>query len=281
MADWSLVLEAAGIAHMRTLGVDGWRLRVGPLDVARARQALDAYDQETATRRMEQLAGRGWVEPYGRSSIGVLISLALMLFFGITGPSDQISRWSVLGSSASERILHGELWRTVTALTLHADPSHLLGNVLACLVFITLLGNRLGPGLASWLVLLAGALGNLLTAVLIGRHHVAVGASTATFGALGGLLGLWVKPPSRFVSAHPAWTALAATGALFAMLGTGPGVDVPAHFFGLLSGVVLGAAFVLAGAPLRNRWVQGSLAFAAALAVAVCWGLAFSRGQPV
>jgi rhomboid protease GluP len=278
-AEWSLVLEAAGISHLRTTGADGFELRVAAADLERAQQTLDAYDQETA--RPERPAGLPAAEPYGRTWIGIAAAIALTLFFGFTGPSDGANPWSNLGSSAAERIFQGEVWRTVTALTLHVDPAHLLGNVLACLVFITFLGNRLGPGLAIWLTLLAGAFGNLLTAAITRDHHVSIGASTATFGALGGLVGLRATRPVRLLSTLPVWTALAAGAALFGMLGTGSGADVLAHLFGLLCGGLLGAAMALVGAPLRNRSWQRVLAFAATGAIALCWALAFSSGKPV
>jgi len=130
-------------------------------------------------------------------------------------------------------------------------------------------------------VLFAGALGNLITAAVLPGHHVSVGASTAIFGALGGLLGVRVIAARQVVSAHPLWTAVAATGALFGMLGTAPGADVPAHFFGLLCGALLGVAWIVGGARLPSRLVQYALTVAAAGVVALCWTLAFGRGSPV
>jgi membrane associated rhomboid family serine protease len=279
MADWSLVLESAGIDHRQLPGTMGWQLHVADEDLPRARQALDAYDQETAQRQLPAEAEE--VEPYGRSWIGFVAAGALIGFFLITGPSDGTSSWSRLGSSSAERIFQGEIWRAVTALTLHVDPAHLFGNALACAVFLTFLGNRLGPGLAIWLALLAGTFGNLITAAMTGHHHLAVGASTATFGALGGLVGLRATRLRRTASSQPAWMAVAAGAALFGMLGTGPGADVLAHIFGLVCGGGLGAIMVLAGAPLRNRWGQWLLAITAGAFVAVCWMLALSRGNPV
>ena len=43
--------------------------------------------------------------------------------------------WSEVGRVSGEQILHGQWWRVVTALTLHADVMHLVGNVIACLIF--------------------------------------------------------------------------------------------------------------------------------------------------
>jgi rhomboid protease GluP len=279
MADWSLVLDAAAILYHQIHGPHGWELRVRAEDLGRARQTLDAYDRETA--RPERPADEPAVEPYGRSWVGIVTALALTLFFVVTGPSNGASRWSRLGSSAAERIFQGEIWRAATALTLHVDPAHLLGNALACIVFITFLGSRVGPGLAIWVGLLAGVFGNLLTAAVTRDHHVSVGASTATFGALGGLVGLRATQLRRAVSRQPAWTVLAAALALLGMLGTSPGADVLAHFFGLLCGTVLGAVVARAGLSIRSQWGQRLLAVAAAGAVALGWTLAFSRGRPI
>src|SRR2546430_9329762 len=54
------------------------------------------------------------------------------------------------------RMMAGEWWRAVTALTLHADAPHLLGNALASALLVTAVCQQLGPGVGLWLVLLAG-----------------------------------------------------------------------------------------------------------------------------
>ena len=79
----------------------------------------------------------------------------------------------------------GQWWRAVTALTLHVDHGHLLGNLLAGIVIGIVAAQLLGQGLAWLAILLAGALGNLIAALLRGPDYGAIGASTAVFGALG------------------------------------------------------------------------------------------------
>jgi membrane associated rhomboid family serine protease len=81
----------------------------------------------------------------------------------------------------TERVMAGEWWRAVTALTLHADAPHVGGNAVAIGVLMTAVCWHLGPGLGAWLLLLAGAAGNLLTAAVHGGGHSSVGASTAVF----------------------------------------------------------------------------------------------------
>src|SRR2546422_4485816 len=71
-------------------------------------------------------------------------------------------------------IVAGEWWRTVTALTLHADVPHLLGNAVASVVLVGAVSRELGPGLGLWLLVLAGAGGNALTAVAHGARYDSV-----------------------------------------------------------------------------------------------------------
>ncbi len=165
----------------------------------------------------------------------------------------------------------------MTALTLHVNAAHVAGNALATAVFLPAIVQRLGPGGAVWPVLLAGTAGNMLAALVYDPRHVAVGASTATFGAIGILAALRLLPaPARAGTRRKRWPVLAASLVLAAMLGTGPGADVLAHVLGLLAGGVLGLA---AGAVFRRppgTPAQWSLVALAALAIVGCWRLALA-----
>src|SRR5207249_906367 len=83
------------------------------------------------------------------------------------------SEWFQHGEADATRMMAGEWWRAVTALTLHADAPHLLGNALAGALLVTAVCQQLGPGVGLWLVLLAGAGGNALTAAVHGAGPVA------------------------------------------------------------------------------------------------------------
>ena len=185
-------------------------------------------------------------------------------------------QWFEHGSADADRILLGELWRTVTALTLHANLAHALSNAIGITLFLGALSSILGPGLGSALVLLAGAGGNLANALIHGSAHVSVGASTSVFGAVGMLGGLGLARRGRKkVPRRRAWVPVAAALALLAMLGAGgERVDVLAHLFGFLFGGVLGflSAFVTPRPPgLRIQWACGTAAFALLI---YCWFLA-------
>jgi membrane associated rhomboid family serine protease len=270
--EWAVVLEAAGIPHWQRQRLDGWALLVAPDDAPVALQTLAAYDRENA----EDEPARIVTDTRSRRPLtiaGAVVALLLIGFFAITGPRDEGRTWFERGSADATRMVAGEWWRAVTALTLHADAPHLLGNAVAVAVLMTAVCWQLGTGVGLWLLLLAGAGGNVLTALVHGGDHVSVGASTAVFGALGILAALRVAAPVG-ASGRKSWVIVAASLALLALLGTGPHADLLAHLFGFLVGGGLGLL-----ATLTLRWtvpasIQVLLAAAAGAAVAGAWRLA-------
>jgi membrane associated rhomboid family serine protease len=273
--DWSLVLASQGIAHQLVRGDGVFTLLVEPADVARARAALVAYVRENPRR--EAAAPAAPPGRYAGSMLGVALGVLLLAFHALVvrGPL-ATQAWYERGGGVAERILHGEPWRAVTALTLHGDAGHVAANAVACALFVTALARIVGPGLAALLVLLAGAGGNALNALLHQAHHDSIGASTAIFGAVGLLGGVEFLRRRRMAARRlPAWMPIAAGLALLGMLGTAKETDVFAHLFGFLSGVVLGAG---AAAPLPQpprpaaQWLLGACA---ATALACSWLLAF------
>jgi rhomboid protease GluP len=273
--DWALVLAAAGIPHRVEPDGAGWALRVPSDEAPRARAALDAYDEDT---RVEPPTG----VPDGSSprvawAVGVAVGALLLVSFALTGAPSAGSPWFEQGAASARRMLSGEPWRAVTALTLHVDAVHVAANAVATAVLLAAVVQRLGVGCGPWLVLVAGAGANALTALALDPRHVAVGASTATFGAVGILAALKLLPGwSQVKPRWKRWVVLAASLVLLSMMGTAPGADVLGHGLGLLCGGALGLA---AGAALRRPpgpTVQWALAVLAALIVLGCWRLALA-----
>ena len=138
-----------------------------------------------------------------------------------------------------------EIYRPFTALFLHGDLEHLMGNVVFGVIFFLLTSHSFGP-LRGWvLILLSGFLGNTANALI---HHPEVfrslGASTAVFGALGLLVGTGLDMAWREKSYRKglqAFVPLLAGLMLFSIHGIGgPGTDVMAHVLGLFFGIMLG-----------------------------------------
>jgi membrane associated rhomboid family serine protease len=203
------------------------------------------------------------------------MAAALVLAYAATGPRAEGGAAFRAGSADAGRILSGELWRSVTALTLHADLSHLVANATAGAFLATAVCRTLGGGLGALLIVVAGAFGNLLNAALNGFPHVSVGASTAVLGAVGLLSGLAFARTRRARRRRGrAWLPLAAGLALLGVLGAGPHTDLGAHLCGFAVGVVLGAVCGWGLPVVPGRGVQRLLAGGALAVVLASWWLA-------
>lgn len=271
--EWALVLEAEGLAPrlMHTSG--GWVVLVPSRHLEAAVTELWAYESENRAPVPEERPWSGSSPFY--TSVGV--AAGLLMFFFFADWTQRTVRWVEHGSASAEWILRGDLWRTVTALTLHGDFPHVATNAVAMVFFLTAVCRNLGPGLGAATVLGTGALGNLLNAWFHGFDHISVGASTAVFGALGVLGGMGVVQRRRLgAQGRRAWIPLAAGVAILAMIGTGgPRVDLWAHFWGFVVGAGTGTGAALFVDRPETGNVQLGIGVAAAAVVVLCWVAAF------
>ncbi|HXJ21163.1 MAG TPA: rhomboid family intramembrane serine protease [Polyangia bacterium] len=268
--DWALVLAAAGIPYRLDEREGAFSLVVAAADQEAATAALDGYDAETPARPAPAAPDAG------PSSLGVVLGLVFAGMFLMTGAAGPASRWYQGGAADASAILHGQWWRAVTALTLHADILHLVGNVVASVIFGAAVGRWLGAGAGGLAILACAFVANLLTAAARRTDFVSIGASTATFAALGLVVGLQVARRWRGDAPRKyAWVPLGAGLALYAMVGVGdPNTDRYAHLFGLGVGAVVGAALAFKKARAPRALAQAVLAVLTATALAGCWALA-------
>jgi membrane associated rhomboid family serine protease len=271
--DWSLVLAAAGINHRVAEGGGVFALIVSGADAAAATDALAAYDAESVPKVVPP------APDVGPSVLGVLTGAALLAMFAVTGPGDapHPTAWFAAGAADAAKILHGQWWRVITALTLHADVMHVVGNVIATLIFVSAVGRWLGAGLGALLIVASAALANGLTA-LWHRHEafVSMGASTATFAAIGVVAGLQLYRRWRYDERRRYfWLPLGAGLALFAMLGTSQNADFGAHLFGLLMGTLAGTIAAATRVRAPGRLGQTLLSMLVSAVLIGGWMLAF------
>ncbi len=271
----SLVLLSVNISHKVINAEDGWRLLVATRDLELARQQLAAFEEEN---RQWPPTSQGLaldpLEP--QQGWGLIILLAgLMAFHAVTGPWGADNLWFRQGAVISRQVLTGgEPWRVITALTLHADVSHLLSNVALGGLVLSYLAKQTGSGAVWLLALLTGAVGNYLNALYRGGSHQSVGFSTAVFGVIGCLCGL------RLLGARAPRSILLPLGAgagLLAMLGMeGERTDVGAHLWGLGVGVLCGLLWrwPMAWRSLKSGWMQAALGAGSFMMVLISWCLA-------
>jgi len=281
LAEVSLVLTAVDIEHRLVFDGHHWGLWVPGDRRDAASGQLEAYFRENrfGLRRSQQIlrtVDRGWFGVLGYLLvIWLLPSLEAQHVFGWD--------WRAAGGMDADKVVNGEWWRTITAMTLHADLAHIVANSLFGAVFGLFVGRYLGSGFGWLLVVLAGVLANGLNAMVQPGGFRSIGASTATFAALG-LVGAFVwrrgllrggvqGGGAREASGSGGWRRnFAPVFAGIAMLAyTGMGgenTDILGHIFGFAAGFLLGiVAAVMDPARMGIRGQALAGACAAALIV--------------
>ena len=274
-SDRALVLTAAGIPHQVVSdGLTSAILVPADLSIA-AGDELRAYDIENPPRRPPAPV----TIKYHDALPGVATYfLVVCLVAGLAGRQAFGLDWRSAGRIDGMLLRDGEWWRTITALTLHVDLEHLVGNLVFGLFFGWFAGRLMGSGFAWLAVVVAGALGNLTNTLLLDPAHKAIGASTAVFAALGLMSGfVW---QGKFM-AQDRWVYRfgPVVGGLALLMFTGTGdenTDIGAHLWGFVygfgGGMLLSAIRDHIDDELRQK-LAGALAVSL---VAVAWLLAFT-----
>ena len=278
--EFGLVLDAKGIGYERIEEQEVWILRV-------AAALGDVAGQELRRYAAERRESRVFVPPFVPfAGSGMAAAAYAVLLTGIAycaGIDLFGADWLASGAIVSQSGAARDWWRPVTALTLHLDQEHLLGNLLFGVGIGTLAGRMFGPGIAWLCILLAGALGNYVDMLVSPAGHRAAGASTAVFAALGLLAGFgWGQRLGLRARRFYRWAPLFAGLCLLALLGAGTEerrVDVLGHLLGFMSGVAFGWAMQRGGLPRnRGKVLQLIAGGAALLLVAAAWYFALRRG---
>ena len=269
----SLVLTAIAIENR--IDPDGaeWCLWVPVEHANRAHAELEKYSFENRPR----FAPRPQVITIDSGLPGVLcFLLVIWLLPSLEAAATFGWHWRSIGEMDAGLVATGQWWRAITALTLHADLGHLMGNSLFGVVFGIFAGRHLGSGLGWLLIVVCGAVGNLLDAALQPEDFRSIGASTATFAAVG-IVGafVWRRGYYRAVDWRRSVAPVFAAIAMLAFTGMGgENTDVVAHVMGFAAGLLCGvgaAAFDVRQMPRWGQWCCGS----AALALVVgAWTLA-------
>jgi rhomboid protease GluP len=269
----ALVLDAKFLPY-ELVELDGeWALMTAPSISAIAQQEIAYYAAERRIKREVPPV----TQPFAGAAAGAIAYTAILLLVAYCAGINLFGAdWLSLGALSADAGSR-EWWRALTALTLHLDQVHLLGNLLFGIGAGVLASRIFGPGFAWTSILGAGAIANYVEMLITPLSHRSVGASTAVFAALGLLAGFaWRQRLTLRERWLYRWAPLIAGVSLLAFLGAGNAqVDVLGHLLGFLAGVALGWVYARTGFP-RNRSGRMQLAAgAAAIAlVFVAWVLA-------
>ncbi|KAF1688279.1 rhomboid family intramembrane serine protease [Pseudoxanthomonas taiwanensis] len=224
-------------------------------------------------------------KPPPRWAAPLLFAALWLAFLWMLGRPDEARRslwlaWGALGRGLGSgdpswgawiaALQDGSVLRLFTALFLHADWAHLLGNLVFLLIFGLPAERAMGPWRFLFLFLCGGAMANLAAVTTLGSPDQAViGASGAVSAVIGAYLalfpGAWlgvVLPLGLFLEfvRAPAYLLIgiwAALQVVFMYIGPAFGaVAWAAHVAGFLFGVVFALA-VRTGIARRLRRQKG------------------------
>jgi membrane associated rhomboid family serine protease len=275
--EFGLVLDAKGIAYDRIEAGGAWLLMVAATAADAARDELARYAAERSVRRDSPAT----IVPFAGSALGSGAYAGVLILVAYCAGIQLFDvDWFDVGALRSTPGAGEQWWRALTALTLHLDQEHLLGNLLFGVGIGALAGRMFGPGFAWLSILLAGAAGNAIEMWVSPPWHRAVGASTAVFAGLGLLAGFgWGQRLNLRDRRLYRWAPLFAGVCLLALLGAGnEHVDVLGHLLGFAAGTALGWAFARAGVPrTRGAAFQMAMGCIAMLLLGLSWLLALRR----
>lgn len=282
-----LVVAAMDLPYWIEREDGAWVLFVEENARGQAAAALAEFEAEEQARVHVQKP-----EPLVIPKLALALTLvAMVIFYRMqTGANPVLIE---RGVAVDARILHGEWWRCFTALTLHGGVEHLVSNLGLAVFAFAFAFSRFGTGAGLLGTVLGGAMGNLLNAFAhAAKPHASLGSSTALFASLGLLAGGELAARLMHRATRTGWQLLVPVGAGLAFLslygGAGSNrdgtpimdtgnVDLMAHLFGLVAGVVLGSVLFAAGLRRGARaWVQAVCGGAVIVVLAAAW-MAASR----
>ena len=270
---YRLVLSSTGISYYLREDGHRWDILVNDTDYEKALIVIEEYLEENP--EVQKTEAPLYYE-YQRTFTGIWVSMLLIACHVAIATGDKSDLFVRTYGSSAFYILHGELYRSVTSLMLHAGPLHLMGNIAGIAIFGTAVCTIMGWGVGWFMILATGIVGNLTNALLYTSGHISVGASTAVFGAIGILsASQFFKKFKQSGQKIKAFLPLSCGLALLGILGSGEHSDLMAHLFGFLAGIVLGSLYsIFVKEPKTKGYQAGSLLLTLCL-LAMAWLKAF------
>ncbi|MCK4953608.1 rhomboid family intramembrane serine protease [Candidatus Bathyarchaeota archaeon] len=177
----------------------------------------------------------------GKSSIfgvtTVLMVANILVYIGTSVASGNFfeTSTSIMATFGQLNILviRGWYWQLFSSLFIHANITHLVGNMLFLLIFGFKIEGLVDNVYYLVIYFAAGLLGNLLS-LLLGPQVISVGASGAIFGLFGAY--------TAYLGASLGSSIILAIfyGSYMFLLNVRSGVNILAHFGGLVAGILIG-----------------------------------------
>ncbi|PVX25645.1 MAG: rhomboid family intramembrane serine protease, partial [Candidatus Bathyarchaeum sp.] len=133
-------------------------------------------------------------------------------------------------------VMNGAYWQLLTSIFVHVDITHITLNMLFLIIFGLRAEELFTTEEYFTVYMLSGLAGSILTLFLMPWYSISAGASGAIFGMYGAGIIYMRKTFGQSITGALLYSFL------FLMLSTGSGVNVIAHFGGLVIGLIIGYA---------------------------------------
>jgi len=181
--------------------------------------------------------------------ISVIVIVNFVLWY-LTDVSDSTIGTLILNIGIGNNLLihEGEYWRILTPVFLHSGLRHVLFNSFALVIFGPALEQMLGKVKFISLYLMAGVAGNVATFIFGPEIYFHLGASGAVYGLFGVYLYMIVARKD-LIDQGSQQIVIIITLLGFIMTVLRPNINIYAHLFGYVSGLILAPVFLSKAKP--------------------------------
>ena len=163
-----------------------------------------------------------------------LLSINVIMFF-ILNISNYSSTFYLMILINDNVINHLEIWRLFTSMFVHGDISHLLSNMFGLVLFGSYIEHIFHKVHYLLIYFISGLVGNFFTLFLFPLYTVSFGASGAIFGLIGAYF-ITILYERDIALLYIAFFYLL----FFIISSFAPNINLWAHLFGLLMGLLIG-----------------------------------------
>ena len=233
--DESLVLLSQGISHRIDRSEEGpFQIFVEPGKRRAAQFQIRLYHRENPPRdENPPLPLKFTLQPLW--VLAVPIACTLFDF------SDMFIQMHNAGIADASKILRGEWWRTITAMTLHGDSRHLASNLVSGFLALSLLHYRIPLAKLVPFIAVASAVANFFVALTVQTNFRSLGFSGFVFATIGCLAVIEFRlMPHETHGMLRRFAPLCGAASLAVFLGLGENADILGHLYGFIAGLLCG-----------------------------------------
>lgn len=152
-----------------------------------------------------------------------------------------VKQMEYAGIADAEKILHGEWWRCITAMTLHGDSHHIAGNLVSGYIALTLLHYRIPLSRMVPFIACGAAIANAAVAFTVKSNFKSLGFSGFVFATIGSLAVIEFRlMPRETHGLLRRFAPLFGAISLAVFLGLGEHADILGHLYGFIAGLFCG-----------------------------------------